>query len=137
MTKIADFPLKLHKTIFTKMNFEAISDFTHSENSLIELMPINKLSVNDSPEDPRILLVQMNTVVNPDKAKQSPYFIELICLAVFEYPESMNADEARRAVTITGHHVCYGAIRECVSWMTGRLPYGSVNLGLSILNLGN
>lgn len=137
MTKAADFPLKLHKTIFTKMNFEAIPDFKHSENSLIELMPINKLSVNDSPEDPRILLVQMNTVVNPDKAKQSPYFIELICLAVFEYPESMNADEARRAVTITGHHVCYGAIRECVSWMTGRLPYGSVNLGLSILNLGN
>lgn len=35
---------------------------------------------------------------------------------------------------ITAHSVLYGAIREAVSWITGRHPYGQISLGLSILS---
>ncbi|MFZ3160606.1 MAG: hypothetical protein WBI05_11840 [Rhodoferax sp.] len=33
----------------------------------------------------------------------------------------------------TAHNVLYGAIREAVSWLTARQPYGAVMLGLSVL----
>lgn len=128
-------PLRLQTVTFTKLNFEVMFDFDLEKHPEMEVHPINNIGVQESPDKSHYLLAQMNTLINPEKNSDEPYHIEAICLAVFEYPPSMPLDEAKRAVMITGHNVCYGAIRETVSWLTGRLPYGPVQLGLSILNL--
>jgi hypothetical protein len=134
MAESNNFPLRLHTVTFTKLNFEVMFEFD-PEKSPMEVKPDNHIGVQEAPpEQKNFLLAQMNTIVNPNKTSDEPYHLELICLAVFEYPPNMPIDEAKRAVMITGHNVCYGAIRETVSWITGRLPYGPVQLGLSILN---
>lgn len=135
MTQSAQFPLVLHTVTFTKINFEVMLDFDAEKNPDMLVEPVNNVGLQDSPDGRKLLLVQMNTVINPEKTNQHPYFIEITCLAVFQYPDNMPLDEAKRGAMITGHNVCYGAIRENVSWISGRLPYGPVNLGLSVLNL--
>lgn len=135
MTQSAQFPLVLHTVTFTKINFEVMLDFDAEKNPDMLVEPVNNVGLQDSPDGRKLLLVQMNTVINPEKTNQHPYFIEITCLAVFQYPDNMPLDEAKRAAMITGHSVCYGAIRENVSWISGRLPYGPVNLGLSLLNM--
>lgn len=135
MTKSAEFPLVLHTVTFTKINFEVMLDFDNEQNPDMVVEPVNNVGLQESPDGRKLLLVQMNTVINPEKTNHHPYFIEITCLAVFQYPDNMPLDEAKRAAMITGHSVCYGAIRENVSWISGRLPYGPINLGLSVLNL--
>lgn len=135
MTQSAQFPLVLHTVTFTKINFEVMLDFDAEKNPDMLVEPVNNVGLQESPDGRKLLLVQMNTVINPEKTNQHPYFIDITCLAVFQYPDNMPLDEAKRAAMITGHSVCYGAIRENVSWISGRLPYGPVNLGLSVLNL--
>jgi hypothetical protein len=55
------------------------------------------------------------------------------CVGMFIVDETLPPEEAVRGVTITAHSVLYGAIREAVSWITGRQPYGQLMLGLSVL----
>lgn len=135
MTQSAPFPLVLHTVTFTKIHFEVMLDFDAEKNLEMLVDPVNNVGLQESPDGKKLLLVQMNTVINSEKTNQHPYFIDITCLAVFQYPDNMPLDEAKRAAMITGHSVCYGAIRENVSWISGRLPYGPVNLGLSVLNL--
>lgn len=135
MANNPEFPLALHTVSFTKVNFEVMLDFDTETKAEMLLEPVNNVGIQESPDGRKLLLVQMNTVINSDKTNQHPYFVDVTCLAVFQYPENMPLDEAKRAAMITGHNVCYGAIRESVSWITGRLPYGPINLGLSVLNL--
>jgi hypothetical protein len=134
MAENVTFPLRLQTVTFTKLNFEVMFDFDPEKHPEMEVRPINNVGVQEAPDQRNYLLAQMNTLINPEKTAEEPYHIEAICLAVFEYPPNMPLEEAKRAVLITGHNVCYGAIRETVSWLTGRLPYGPVQLGLSVLN---
>jgi hypothetical protein len=55
------------------------------------------------------------------------------CVAFFNVDDTLNEEEAKRGVTITGNSVLYGAIRESVAWLTGRQPYGGLLLGLTVL----
>jgi len=75
----------------------------------------------------------MHTLLNQDGDPAAPYIIDMECIGMFIVDESLAAEEAARGVTITAHSVLYGAIREAVSWITGRQPYGQLMLGLSIL----
>lgn len=128
------FPLQLERVVFTRFVVAAIPehDPPESGHSLVDL-PQNKVDVGKDPEQPRTYVVTMRTLVNPTKSKVDPYFIDVECLAVFVADEKLSEEEARRGVLITGHNVAYGAIREAVAWMTGRQPYGSLILGLSVL----
>lgn len=126
-------PLTLHSVIFTKLNFETVFEFNPNEMAIRELKPLNNVAVQETPDRPNTIAVQMTTQINPERNKEEPYFIDVVCLALFNYEENTPVEELHRAATIIGHNVCYGAIREAVSWITGRLPYGPVGLGISVL----
>jgi hypothetical protein len=55
------------------------------------------------------------------------------CIGDFEADAGLSDEEAERGVLITANSVLYGAIREAVSWLTGRQAFGSITLGLSVL----
>jgi preprotein translocase subunit SecB len=133
MSEPIKFPLALESVVFTKLNFETIFEHNQGsgENKLI--IPNNNVAVQEVPDRKNTLVVQLTTQINLDRSKDLPYLIDVACLAFFIYDENMPIDEAKRAATITGHNVCYGAIRESVSWITSRLPYGQIALGLSVL----
>lgn len=126
------FPLNLETVVFVKSHVEAIPDHEPSER-LVSVSPENKLHVAKVPDQERLYSITMKTVINPDRDPKSPYAIEMECMAAFEVAPDTSEQDAIRGVTITGHSVVYGAIREAVAWLTARQPYGPLVLGLSIL----
>lgn len=134
MGKPAKFPLKLESVIFTKLSFDTV--FEHDPDSTQDnpFLPDNGVGVQILPDRKNAVVTQVTTKVNAEKSNKEPYVIEVICMALFTHDEGMPEEEVVKAATITGHNVCYGAIREVISWTTGRLPYGPINLGLSVLS---
>ena len=127
-----EFPLVLERLVFTRSVVIAIPNHKPNENP-DPLAPNNTLDVHPMEENPRRYMVIMKSVFNHAENPTYPYVIDMECLAVFAADSSLPHDEALRAATITGHSVLYGAIREAVSWITGRQPYGPFMLGISVL----
>jgi preprotein translocase subunit SecB len=128
------FPLTLQGVVFVKSHVEAIPNHEPGgAPGVIATPPINQLSVAKVPESEHVYSITMHTLFNPERDPASPYMIEMECMAAFTVDEKMTEEEAKRGVTITGHNVVYGAIREAICWLTARQPYGPLMLGLSVL----
>ncbi len=78
----------------------------------------------------------MRSVINQEASPDSPYSIDMECVAQLDTDGSLSAEEELQGVTINAHSVCYGAIRETVAWLTARQPFGPLLLGLSVLRPG-
>lgn len=126
------FPLNLFSVVFVKSHVEAIPNHEPGE-TFTSIAPENDIRVAKVPDHDRLWSITMHTLVNPNREPSSPYMVEMECIAAFQASETMTDEEAQRGVTITGHNVVYGAIREAVSWLTSRQPYGPLTLGLSVL----
>lgn len=137
MGQQADFPLKLESVFFTKLVFETLFDHDPSGKQEVPFLPDNNISVQTVPENGNIVAVNFSTKVNAERNITEPYFIDIECIALFTFIDGMPESEVIKAATITGNSVCYGAIREVISWTTGRLPYGQINVGLSVLTTNN
>ena len=132
MSDAAPFPVQLEAVVFTKVSVVAVPE--HEPNGeALAIAPQNRIEVTPDDQRPNMFVVSMTTIMNPESSKEAPYNIDVNCTAVLRVAESLDANEARKAATITGHSVVYGAIRECVTWLTARQPYGPLVLGLSVL----
>jgi len=100
---------------------------------LLPIGPENTIHVSKIEGDDRRYEGKMRTVMNLGADPQYPYSIDMECFAHFVVDDTLTDEEANRGVHITAHNVLYGAIREAVSWITGRQPYGPLQLGLSVL----
>ena len=125
-------PISLQEVFFVRSVVVAIRGHTPGEVRL-SATPINNIEVSVEDEKSRKYNASMRTVVNPNSEATSPYFIDMECVARLTADETLSPEEALRGVTITAHSVLYGAIRESVSWLTARQPYGALMLGLSVL----
>lgn len=127
------YPIQLERVMFTRSVVIAIPDHVPSDPAQITLGPEN--SVNVAPIDGQEgkYQVSMGSKLNISGDPAYPYIIDMECIGVFSVASQLSQDEALRGVTITGHSVLYGAIREAVAWLTGRQPFGQIMLGLSVL----
>jgi hypothetical protein len=126
------YPIALIEVLFTKSCVIAIPGHQVTPGGSIPA-PENSINVTPVPDQPHHFVAAMRTVFNSEKSADYPYFIEMECLASFSTDGTLPPEAELRGVTINGHSVCYGAIREAVSWLTARQPYGQVSLGLSVL----
>jgi len=126
-------PISLKRLVFTKVLVEAIPNHAPNEEHS-SVPPHNSIEVRPAPDQPRLWLAAMRTIVNAERDPSSPYHVDIQCAAQLTSDESLGEQEARRGVLITAHSVLFGAIRETVSWLTGRQPYGPLLLGLSVLS---
>lgn len=129
----ANHPVFLNSLNFTKCLVEAIPGHTPDEENKVSVPPENHLEVRAIAEMPNHWQAMMRTSINPSKDPASPYCIEMEAVAVISTDGSLDEKTAQRGVLITAHSVLYGAIRESVSWLTGRQPYGPLLLGLSVI----
>lgn len=127
-------PITLEQVFFVRSVVVAIQGHQPELSGLtVHEGPSNHINVTPTEETPGRYTVSMRTVINPEMKKELPYFIDMECIAILMADETLTQEEALRGITITGHSVAYGAIREAVLWLTGRQPYGPVSLGLSVL----
>lgn len=127
-------PITLEQVLFVRSTVIAIPEHQPSADGLrLHEGLHNQINITPLEGQPGRFNVSMHTVINPEMKKESPYFIDMECFAILTADETLTPDEALRGVTITGHSVVYGAIREAVLWLTGRQPYGPLSLGLSVL----
>ena len=128
-----DYPIELKNTFFTRMIVVAVPDHVLDSTKPLEIAPINSLDVREVEGVPNEFTVTMKTVFNLENESIAPYILDVECIALFKVDPEVDKEEIQKRLTITGHSVLYGAIREAVIWVTARQPYGPMNLGLSIL----
>ena len=127
------FPVELKQVYFTRSIVVALSNYVLKDIVTINFPPVNTVNVQYIEGSDNDYVFVMQTLLNEDKNPLDPYMIDMECVAQLHINNELSKDEAMKAATITGHSVVYGAIREAVSWITGRHPFGPVSLGLSIL----
>lgn len=133
-------PISLVRVVFTRSVIVSIPEHKPAEEKTAQLSdaktitgPTNKIDVVQVTGMPGLYQASMRTLLNQDGDPIDPYIVDMECVGIFKVDGSLDAAEAIRAVTITAHSVLYGAIREAVSWITGRHAFGPLVLGLSIL----
>ena len=119
--------------MFTRSVVIAIPDHKPSDLAQISLGPENSINVTPIDGQEGKYQVSMGSKLNINGDPAYPYIIDMECIGVFSADTKLSNEEAMHGVTITGHSVLYGAIREAVAWLTGRQPFGPLMLGLSIL----
>lgn len=127
------FPVELKQVYFTRSIVVAIPEYVLTVPVTINFPPQNNINVQYIEGSDNDYVFVMQTLLNEDKNPLDPYMIDMECVAQLHINNELSKDEAMKAATITGHSVVYGAIREAVSWITGRHPFGPVSLGLSVL----
>lgn len=128
------YPITLIQTFFTRTIVIALAEHDGFENKATVLpSPDNNINLIEIEGDQGAYHVIMRTRINIDENPAYPYVIDMECVALLRADESLSGDEAKRGVITVGHSVVYGAIREAISWITGRHPYGPIIIGLSIL----
>lgn len=127
-------PIRLEQVTFTRTVVITLPDHDPTvPREGAKHLPINEIKVEGIEDSPRHYIATMRTRINPDGDPADPYTIDMECVGFFVADDTITDDEARAGITVTGHSVLYGAIRECVAWMTGRHGYGGLMLGLSML----
>jgi preprotein translocase subunit SecB len=129
-----DYPIELKNIFFTRSIVVAVHAYTPNGSNTLKISPANNLEVKKIEDSSNQYTVTMTTLFNQESESTAPYMIDMECIAVFLVDENISKEETLKRLSITGHSVVYGAIREAVSWITSRQPYGPLNLGLSILN---
>lgn len=126
-------PIQLERVIFTRSIVVAIPDHKPSNPPQLNPGPENSINVLPIEGQEGKYQVSMGTKLNINGDPASPYIIDMECIGIFSVDASLTPEEAKGGVTITGHNVLYGAIREAIAWITGRQPFGQLMLGLSVL----
>ncbi len=124
-------PIQLQKLFFTRSIVTAVPN--HEPAGQLLEGTDNSLTCNPIKDRPGYFNASMQAVMNPSGNKAQPYVIDMQCIGEFFADSTLDEETALRGVYITAHSVLYGAIREAVSWITARQPYGPVLLGLSVL----
>ena len=127
------YPIALERIFFTRTVVISIPEFQPNSEMNLTSTPENSIDIQEIDSEKRRYQVTVRTTLNQHSAPTDPYKIDIECIAILVADDSLNEEEKERGLLITGHSVLFGAIREAVSWMTGRHPYGPMMLGLSIL----
>lgn len=126
-------PIQLDRVMFTRSIVVAIPNHKPSDPPQLNSGPENSINVLPIDGQEGKYQVSMGTKLNVSGDPAYPYIIDMECIGIFSVDTKLTQEEATAGVTITGHSVLYGAIREAVAWITGRQPFGQLMLGLSIL----
>lgn len=133
MTTSDNYPVVLEQVLFVRTSVVAVPGFQPSEKTTTAVKPENFIEVSPIPDQPHHFSATMRTKMNTAMDVCAPYSIDIECIATLHTDGTLTPDEESRGVMIIAHSALYGAIREVVAWLTGRQPYGSVMLGLSVL----
>ena len=126
-------PIQLEQVIFTRSVVIAVTDHQPSDTAQKTIGPENSINVAAIDGQKGQYQVSMGSKLNINGDIAYPYIIDMECIGVFSVDTQLSKEETMRGLTITGHSVLYGAIREAVAWITGRQPFGQLMLGLSVL----
>lgn len=126
-------PIQLERVMFTRSIVVAIPDHKPSDPPQLNPGPENSINVLPIDGQEGKYQVSMGTKFNVNGDPAYPYIIDMECIGIFSVDTKLTQEEATAGVTITGHNVLYGAIREAVAWITGRQPFGQLIMGLSVL----
>lgn len=126
-------PIQLERVVFTRSVVIAVPEHQPGDPAQLILGPENTVNVVAIDGQEGKYQVSVGAKLNISGDAAYPYIIDMECVGVFSVDAKLSKDEAIRGVTITGHSVLYGAIRESVAWITGRQPFGQLMLGLSVL----
>lgn len=126
-------PLLLERVFFTRSVIIATPGHKPKGAMVLKHTPENFINIERDATTPDRYLASMTTKFNMDADPEDPYTIDMECIASFKVDPSISDEEIQKHLAFTSHSVLYGAIRESVLWITGRLAWGPITLGLSVI----
>lgn len=135
MANNAIFPIELKQVIFTKINIFSIPEHVPKAELRKTETPLNNsLNIEVINQELKEYAVSMTSEFNLSMDPTEPYAIDISCMGIFSAIDpNISEEELMKVLTVTGHSVVYGAIRETVSWITSRSIYGAFTFGISVL----
>lgn len=127
-----NYPVSLEQLVFTRSIVLSVEGYDPTVGTTAP-PPNNNIGIQKIDESGRKYQVSMRCLLNENGEKNCPYIIDIECHAILSVNDTLSEEKANEGVTVIGHSVCYGAIRETVAWLTGRQVFGQLMLGLSIL----
>ncbi len=127
------FPIELERVIFTRSVVVSIQGHDPSSAPKELAGPDNDINVSPIEGESSVFMATMTTKMNLEGSPEYPYTIDMECLGFFRIIDEADEKARNGGLLVVAHSVLYGAIREAVSWLTARQAYGSVSLGLSVL----
>lgn len=128
----ASHPIHLLQLMFTRVQVIAVPGHQPTSD-VVDCAPMNSIQVDRLPDQPGRYQAVMRTQVNPEGKQDYPYQVDIESIAILSADTSLTPQDADKGVLMTAHSVLFGAIRETVTWLTARQPYGPLLLGLSVL----
>ena len=126
-------PIALKNLFFTRIVVIAMAEHVPNAEKTIQIAPVTSLDIKKNEDAEDEYTVGMRVLFNQEGDSSVPYLIDMECFSVFKIDVNIDLNEIQKHLTMTGHSVVYGAVREAVLWITARQPYGPLTLGLSIL----
>lgn len=124
-------PLQLEQSLVTRLLVEAEPGFSPGG----EVAPPSRfqIEVAHSSAPRERWQVRLALRISPDKQHPGPYRIELDMVGFFRLATDVDKDEAARLLGVTGASILYSAAREHLLMVTGRGPWGPMQLPTTCL----
>lgn len=119
-------PLQLEESVVSRLVIEASPE--HSGNGQRQSRLRTEVNVTQNGENPEKWQVVLNISVNPDEKEPGPYRIEIRMHGLFHVPGTRPRHEATRLLGVAGASILYSAAREHILMVTGRGPWGPLQL---------
>jgi len=125
---MAQSPLRLRQYFFTKIHFEAVSNYKNPHPDAANQYEVKVQSTvgprKDNDRDWRVILdLHVSSL-----EKSAPYQLDLQVTGFFEVLPDFPDDKVKELIRITGASILYSGAREFVLGITSRGPWGPVLL---------
>lgn len=119
-------PLQLEQSVISRLLVEA--NPAHRPEGENRLRSRAQVVVAQAEDRPDVWQVSLDLRVVPDESQPGPYRVELLMHGFFRLPVDAPKEEATRLLGITGASILYSAAREHILMVTGRGPWGALQL---------
>jgi preprotein translocase subunit SecB len=119
-------PLLLEQSFISKLRIDAIA--AHSPGGGDESEVETQVSMGQAEDNPERWQVMVELSILPNDQKPGPYGVEMRIHGYFRLPPDIPEEQAQHLLGITGASILYSAAREHLLLVTGRGPWGPIQL---------
>jgi preprotein translocase subunit SecB len=133
--KMKEYPLRLERYFFTEQQVTANPRYVNDQNDQAVLEYTYHLNTDKLNGSSHLYGITIKISINQEQSKNPPYFFTLAAFGIVEITEDLDETTIQKLVDFSGGQLLIGVIRERLSDMTSRGPWGP--LFLDFIPLGS
>jgi preprotein translocase subunit SecB len=123
-----EYPLRLDRYFFTEQEVKANPGFIHDQGTPVLMDFFCKTEYSKLDNGDRSYGIVASVSLNQEGSQNPPYFFSISAFGIVVAREDLEAGDIESMIEMSGAQMLLGAIRERLAEMTGRGPWGAINL---------